>query len=287
MTMDCQWLETKLEAFFTGELTTEEERRARGHIDACSNCRQEIQALHAIDPLIQNYFQYELRRALKPRSRTVAGRPRRALGVGLAATALAGILLVFALRSPQVITVPALEPAQPQIAPAASETTPPNIKADVTAEAKRAKPSPGGEKQALEPSPVQGSGTPIPGSGPDGTAPDFLVTDPAGYSRTLEDYRGHVLLIGVWSGDQPKAAASLERLYKTFGSNTNLRLIGVSYERQAKPTNTTFPVVYNQGSRLLDAKPGEFVLLDKSGSVRLRGSLIGDLGNLQTLLKKN
>ena len=183
-------------------------------------------------------------------------------------------------RSSAVAARTAVAPAVPVEAP------PPSIKDDVATGAQRAKPVPGGEKEEAVP-PTQSAPAANAASPRDANVPDFLVTDPAGYSRRLEDYRGHLLLIGVWSGDQPKAAASLERLYKAFASNPNLRLIGVSNERLAKPVNTTFPVVYNQGSRLLDAKPGEFVLLDESGAVRLRGSLTGDLGNLRALLKKN
>ena len=111
------------------------------------------------------------------------------------------------------------------------------------------------------------------------------MTDPAGYSRTLADYRGYTLLIGVWSSNQPNSAANLERLYKTFGSNPKLRLIGVTNERQAKPANTTFPVLYNQGSRLLDAKEGDFVLVNSTGSILLRGSLKEDSGSLEKSLR--
>jgi hypothetical protein len=269
-------------------LPADEERVARGHIEVCSTCRQEIQALHAIDPLIKSYFKHELARALKRPSGAVAGRERRrSLRLGLAVTALAGILLVFVVRSPQVNTGRVPESIQPQMPPAASvEPTPPNVKADAPLAPERAKPSPGGERREATPERApRGGPAPVSGLGPD--APDFLVTDPAGHSRTLDDYRGYSLLVGVWSGNQPRAAASLERLYKTFGSNTKLRLIGVSNQRDAKPANTTFPIVYNQGSRLLDAKPGEYVLLDESGIVRLRGSLTGDLGELQMLLRKN
>jgi hypothetical protein len=111
-------------------------------------------------------------------------------------------------------------------------------------------------------------------------ASDFLVTDPAGYSHSIADYRGHVVVIGVWKSDQVETVANLERLYKANAANSNLRLLAVATDRSPKPANTTFPIVYNQGSKLFGAQPGEFVVLDENGMIELRGSLVKDFGNL-------
>jgi hypothetical protein len=70
-----------------------------------------------------------------------------------------------------------------------------------------------------------------------------------------------------------------------FGSNTQMRILGVSNQRGTKPAGTTFPVVYNQGSRLLGTGTGRFVLLDEAGSVRLRGSLTEDYSKLVNTLE--
>src|SRR2546422_1001579 len=40
-------------------------------------------------------------------------------------------------------------------------------------------------------------------------APEFLVTDLAGYSRSLNDFQGAVLIFGVWGSDQPKTFMNL------------------------------------------------------------------------------
>jgi len=202
--------------------------------------------------------------------------------LGLAAATLAGIVLVLVLRGPAVNTVS--PPAQTQIVPAAPvDTIPPTIKATTAAEAERAKPSPESTGGSLNRRP--GEDRPATTSVPGGDAADFLVTDLAGYSWSLDDYRGHILLIGVWSSDQRASIANLERLYKSFGSNSKLRIVGVSNARQTKPTNTTFPVAYNQGSKLFGAGSGEFVLLDESGAVRLRGSLVKDFDSLRKYLQ--
>jgi hypothetical protein len=270
MNVDCQWIAKNLEALFCDGLTDEEDRLARAHIESCGACRSEVQAFIAVDPLIKKYFQQQLALAQAPR------RARRSVIYGAGAAVMATIVLVLVLQTPSVNTsIPPVSPQTPST-PAASLELPPPIKTDGANEAVRAKP---------EPSAPSGPAPTKPTVGPDANAPDFLVTDPAGYSRTLEDYRGRTLLIGVWSKDQPQSVASLERLYRTFGSDTNLRLIGVSNERVSKPVNTSFPVLYNQGSRLLGAKPGEFVLLDEAGSVKLRGSLVKDFEDLRKLLQ--
>ena len=92
-------------------------------------------------------------------------------------------------------------------------------------------------------------------------------------------------MIGLWRPDQAGPASNLDRLYKAFGSNPKFRFLGVTNERNAKPNNLTFPVVYNQGSKLFGAQPGDFVLLDESGSIELRGSLVKDFENLRKTLQ--
>src|SRR5207249_5425564 len=82
-------------------------------------------------------------------------------------------------------------------------------------------------------------------------------------------------------------ASNFQRLYKAFGSNLKFRFVGVSTDRQPKPADTTFPLTYNQGSTLFGAAAGEFVLLDETGSVQLRGSLIRDFDSLLRGLQGN
>jgi hypothetical protein len=275
MNIDCQWISKNLEALFCDGLAPEEDRLARTHIEGCPECKEEVAALIAIDPLIKNYFQRDLSLA---RRRSAPAFPRRVIGLSAAGVAVTAILFALLPRVPQttpIVQTPAPIAQTPPVEPA------PNKADGATSE--RAKPS----TTVKDQSEVRGDIRPSDSASTlDSKAPAFLVTDPAGYSRTLADYRGYTLLMGVWSSTQPDSAAYLERLYKTFGSNPKLRLIGVTNERQAKPANTTFPVLYNQGSRLLDAKPGEFVLIDESGTIRQRGSLTKNFDYLSQVLRK-
>jgi hypothetical protein len=44
-------------------------------------------------------------------------------------------------------------------------------------------------------------------------------------------------------------------------------------------------MVFNNGSRLLETRSSDFVIVDKEGSVQLRGSLAGDTNALTTKIK--
>lgn len=271
MSIDCQWIEKNLEALFCDELNAEESRLARTHIEGCTPCRKELAALNAIDPLVKKYFQEQMSLAVAPR------RTRMSAVYGAAAVAVAAtLLIVVTLRTPETNTVSPTSPSVSTSAGTATVAEPPVIKDETEAGTARAKPEPAVAPDTVRTAPVVA---------PDQNAPDFLVTDPAGYSSTLNDYRGYVALIGLWSSDRPESAANLERLYKNFSANTKLRFVGVTNERQARAANTTFPVVYNQGSKVLGLQPGEFVLLDESGTVELRGSLVKDFDNLRQVLQ--
>jgi len=278
MTMDCTWVNKNLEAVLSDDLSAEEGRQARGHIESCEPCRKEVQALIAIDPLIKKYFQAQLNRALSARASGASVLSwRRMAWSGGAVAAVASILFVIVLGSSQVEIGPPKAAVQPQAAPIASVEAPSVIKDDAPAGEERAKPS----AHTADAGSIPASSVPEP----DANALPFLITDPAGYTRSLEDFRGFTTLIGVWSADQPESIANLERLYQVFGSNPKLRVIGVSNQRRPKPKNTTFPIFYNQGSRLLDAKSGEFILLNEAGTVRMRGSIVKDFDSLSRALQ--
>jgi hypothetical protein len=275
--INCQWIENNLEALYCDKLDQEQVRLARAHIENCQSCSREVQALNAIDPLVKKYFRRELQIARQRRTL----RAGRLFGLSAATLALVAILLFVALGTPQT-QVRHQQPSasltpQDVAPPAARNDVPPPIKnPDETAPVARTKPN--------QPTIVPDR-TPAGRPAASGNAPEFLVTDLAGYAHTLEDYRGHVALIGVWSGASQEAISNLETLYKTYGGNVKFRFIGVSNARLAKPANVTFPVFYNQGSKLFGARSGEFVLLDENGGVLLRGSLVKDIEILRKAMQ--
>jgi len=281
MKMDCQWVESHLEAIFCDTLGEEENRLARAHIESCATCRSEVQALMAIDPVIKKYFQTQLAQAVRTGDAPTRGIRKFRWGFQAAALAVVAVVLVLLVRTPQANRVPSPVPAQTAAAPAVSVDAPVvnKDKDDVVVQTERAKPAPD--------APPKVTGRPASAPSVAGAnAPEFLVSDPAGYSHSIQDYRGFKVLIGVWSPSQPQSIAALERVYKTFGSDPTLRFIGVSPQRAAKPANTTFPVFSNQGSQLMGAKPGQFVLLNASGTVTLRGSLAEDFELLSKTLRE-
>jgi hypothetical protein len=277
MTVDCQWIEKHLEALFSEELAEQESRAARAHIENCEVCKAEIQQLNAIDPVIKTYFRREMEIARLPR----VIHKGRVFGLSTAAAAVAVVLLLMiVMRTPQPATVVS-SPSSGTVANApAPQTEPPTsaIKQNEQSTPQLSKPNPEPAARA-DRLPV------VPPVAVSSSAPEFLLTDPAGYSHSLEDYRGHVVVIGVWRHDQRESIANLEQLYKTFATNSKIRFVGVPNDRQSKADNTTFPVLYNQGSKLFGAKAGEFVLLDENGSVESRGSLVKDFDSLTKTLR--
>ena len=102
-------------------------------------------------------------------------------------------ILAFALWIRQDIAPPQVVQLNPPLVEQKSDSTPtPEVKLPGPPEVTRAKPKP--EPQTSIP-----SQQPAPDSSVPPGAPVFVVIDPAGYSTTLESYRGSVLLFGVWS----------------------------------------------------------------------------------------
>jgi hypothetical protein len=276
MNIDCQWIENNLEALFSGTLNLEDQGRAQHHIENCGPCAREVAALRSIDPLVKRYFQGELDRARRALPRTIAR--GRLVALSSAALIAVCVLLFVALRTthpdsanPRIVPQQAVNSPQPQEAA-------PSVKGTGETEIERAKPADGASTAVVQ--------TPRAAESADKNAPDFNVVDPAGYSRTLSDYRGYIFVLEILRGDQLDVVTNFERLYKEFVSNPKFRFLAVYNDRQLRPANTTFPIAYNRGSKLFGALPGDFVLLDEAGSVRLRGSLVKDMDRLQRALQE-
>ena len=276
--INCHWIEEHLEAFYCDNLDQEQTRLARAHIESCESCSREVLALNAIDPLVKQHFRREMHTAQQPHTVHTG----RVIGLSAASLGLVAVLLFVALGTPQTSSVLPVPTAVQQSAPVAQIEAPPPVKNPepaTTPARQRTKPE-------NQPS-VAPDRTPVARPATSERAPDFLVTDPAGYAHKLEDYRGRVVLVAVWSEASQDAISNLEVLYKTYGSNVRFRFIGVTNQRLLKPAHVTFPVFYNQGSKIFGARSGEFVLLDEQGGVMLRGSLVKDFDNLHKTLQES
>src|SRR6266446_5670066 len=241
MKLDCQWLNANLENYFTERLSPDQVRLAAEHLEGCAACRQEIQSLQNVDGLVKQLFDYQLARAQSRR----LSRRGFALPVAYAAAGVAvAFILAFALWSSQDTAPPQVVQLNPPPVEQTNSTPEPEVKLPGPPEVKRAKPKP--EPQTSISTQQPPSAAPVPPG-----APVFVVIDPAGYSTTLESYRGSVLLFGVWSADRPEAALNLERMYQAFGANPKIRILGVSNRRQERLAGTSFPLVFNNGSQLL------------------------------------
>ena len=277
MKIDCQWLNANLEAFFCETLGADELRQASEHLNTCENCRTEVQSLRDVDPLIKQLMEFRMAQVQAavetPRRGFVLNPVRLGLaGIGLALAATLGFaVFLHQTRSPEV-NLPLAQPAVPGVESTATKTD------NGSAPTLRAKPD--APSQVSSAAPVVTEPV-IPED-----APEFSVMDPAGYSTNLQDYRGRVVLLGVWSADQPEATQNLQRLYQEFGTRKEVRMLGASSRKQERPTGTTFPMVFNNGSKLLEARNADYVIIDKEGQVQMRGSLGGDPNVLISKIRK-
>ena len=98
MNIDCQWIDTNLEALFNGTLSPEEQDRAHDHIENCGQCGKEVAALNAIDPIVRNYFANEMNRVRRATPRRVA--KGRVVALSSAAIMVVSLLLIVTLRTP-------------------------------------------------------------------------------------------------------------------------------------------------------------------------------------------
>lgn len=262
---NCEWLNSKLESYYCDALGEQELQRFKTHLASCADCRQEVESLNSIDPMVRRVMQHRL--AIAQMAVRGNGRPgivKFALAAGTLAAAL--LLLLVGLRFLQ-------QPPAPTVA-----ITPPEVQSPL---------EPGIKKDSTESDP--GLGKPGLGKPLDGTpaqpapqphldealanGPDFAITDAAGYTATLDTYRGRVLLFGVVSSDQKSAVSNLQQVYEAFGSNPGVRILAVARHREDAFRGARFPLFFNNGSKLLGVREGQFMLLDAAGKSRLEGSL--------------
>jgi hypothetical protein len=278
MKVDCQWLSANLEAFFCDGLDAQQLQLASEHLKTCLSCRSEVQALRDVDPLVKQLLEFRMTKAFAG-----AHAPKRGLGFQLglagAAVALVGVV-VFVASLGRTGGLGGLLPAsQTSLQSEGGPNSPDrnDVKVDDATPAPRAKTD--------APDPKSAGIKPGPEPAITDSSPAFLVTDPAGYSTNLDDYRGHVVFIGVWSADQPEAAQNIQKLYQAFGNRKEVRILGVTSRNQERPAGMTFPMVFNNGSRLLETRSSDFVVVDKEGNVQMRGSLLGDPNALTTKIR--
>jgi len=279
MTTNCEWCQSKLETYFAEELNQEDFGLFQAHLASCPACSREVKELRDIDPMMRQLLQRRLAQAraagqwnTRPRVWKVA-----LAGSGIALAAVLGIGMLALRQEPPTPTTAGAKP--PEIVQPAPSPVIENPK-EKTSQAEDAKLGKLDEGKPVSPA-LQPELDTRPASGP-----DFEIIDASGEGATLETYKGHVLLFGVVSSDQKDALANLHKLYQDFGSNPNVRILGVANRRDDKFEGSTFPLRFNHKSKLLGVQNGQFVIVDTVGSPKFRGSLsnAADITRAQTQL---
>src|SRR5262245_2481172 len=166
---NCEWFNSKLEAYFCDNLTDEELHRFRAHLAACGDCRQEVESLQGIDAGVRQVFEHRLDVAQSAAHAPIRPRVFRlaAASAGLAvAAAILGLALIGSQR-------PSAEQAFDR--PTGVPNSSPEVVTDKVngpAETYRAKPGD-------EPPAKIADQSDLDAATPDG--PPFEITDPAGY----------------------------------------------------------------------------------------------------------
>lgn len=268
----CEWFTARIESFLTDQMSEEDKALARSHVDACASCRRDLSGFDEVDRRVRTYFRNEVLRASRPPAMSWR---RPAWALALAGSLVLGWTLA-GVRQPQ--TEPIAAPVASNVSPstaieAEAPTAPPrDPKTENTRELDRAKPATSGVAP-VPPVELTGRRTMPPG-GP------FLIADQAGFSRDLKSYAGYVLVFARLDPSEPLPVERFEQVYSEFGGNPKLRIVGVFDSGTRRPSGATFPMGFNQGSKLLDAPQGQMVVVDSAGDVRLRTPLLQDSGNL-------
>lgn len=256
---NCEWLNSRLEAYFCDDLGDSELKRFQQHLKTCADCRYEVESLGQIDPMMRGVLQHRL--ALAQRSAHPNGRSRvLKLGLAFGSSIAVLILAVLGLKLYQDTPAPpvAVQPPTEErlLEPVKKDTDPQEIRLSKPLAGPPVKPLP---QPHLDTALANG--------------PDFAITDATGYASTLENYRGRVILFAVLTPDQQTAVNHLEQLYEQFGSDRKVAIFAVARHREDEFRGTKFPLFFNNGSKLLGVEEGQFILLDASGKTRLHDSL--------------
>ena len=266
---NCEWLDSKLEAYFCDELIGDDLGRFQSHLASCANCRQQVEGLKGIDPLMRRVLQHRL--SIAQMAAHTNGRPRvfRVVLTAAATLAAAGILLVVGMRSTQETPAPSATVQPPAIQ---VPVQPDGIKKDSAPEQ-----SVNLGKPSLDGTPAKPASQPQLDN-PAANGPEFMITEATGYTATLETYRGRILLFGVISPAQKAAVSNLEQLYEAFGANGRVAIFAVARHREDDFRGVKVPLFFNNGSKLLGAGEGEFRLVDSTGKTKLEGNLSDPAG---------
>jgi hypothetical protein len=277
MTQDCNWIDAKIESYFTDTLSGDELRTFHNHVATCNECSGKVESFTQIDTLVRGAFQRRLAIARLAAQTDTRSRVFKISLTAAGLTAAAVLVATWLTFVPQ--PAPPTTVLQPPPVPALQNDVKKNEASGEGAQTRLSKPG-DGLPAATAVDPSLDPNSPV--------APDFAITDAAGYTTGLDAYKGHALLFGVLTRDQKSAVAGMQQIYDSFAHNREIRIVGISRRGDESLDSVTFPMFFNHGSKLMGVADGEYLLLDSTGKTRLKGSLASaaDLGKLRSEIDK-
>ena len=275
MSNDCQWVESRLEDFLADSAPPEVRIRIESHLDTCTACRQEVEGYRKVDNLVRSHFEHQLARAES--GTNLSFRPLRVAGA-FAGTGGLVLAVWLGMGVSEPMPAPSLEEAG--ISPTGVED--PLLKAEEEADILRAKPT---EEEAVPGLDLLTPARETVARPAAEAMRSFYVTDAAGYTRTLADYSGSILVLGVF-GDGGQDA--FENAYASYGTDTRFSFVGVTSTTDQRAEGITFPLLVNRGSSLLETPASGFTIVAPDGEIYRRGSLQNNslIGVLATSLEE-
>ena len=271
MSKDCQWVESRLMDFLSDSADLDVRTRIDSHLETCHTCRNEVEGYGEIDKRVRAYFDHQL--ALAEGGGRLSFRPMRLAGA-FAGVGVVAIALWMGMGTSELELPPALEEAT-LAATAVDDSV---LKALEETDVLRAKPEestaiPDQDLRTAEPNAVAAPSPDVTG--------DLYVTDAVGYSQTLADYSGSILVLGVFD---ETGHFAFEEAHAAYGTDARFSFVGVSLNPNTLPETITFPLMSNRGSSLLGTPAGAFTIVGPDGAIHRRGlfevdSLVDVLGS--------
>lgn len=268
MNVDCKWVDSNIVEILSDEIDPDRKVDLEKHLGACNRCQNEIADHKQIDHLVIAHMEKQTALAYVAPQLRLSNKKLTRAAVALAATLAIGIILSLPFDGNQKPSSEISNSLKPPLLHGPQA----NIQMDKAlklAGPERAKPG----IDSISSEAFQNETQKMSEEDLEPSDPHFFVTDAAGYSYSLGDFAGSILIFAVFDGSYANTGR-FQEVHDLYVLKSNIKTLGIAREANAdRPLGITFPLMTNQGSSLLDSLPGEVLVVGPDGLPYRRGSL--------------